>query len=158
MWQDDQIWREEQFHKIMQTVLRVHSNTLQEVNALNAVRFSTREELYRRIQIAHDFIRSFYDQPITLQKIAEVSCLSPNHLLRNYSQIFGKTPHHFISELRITKAKKLLGMEQYSITDISFEIGLNNPVSFSKLFKQYTEISPLQFRKGLLPHAITPKK
>jgi len=146
----EDLWLEEQLHKIMETLLSIHRDTLQKVHSLNACRFSTREEIYRRISIAHDYIRSFYSQQIQLQEIAQIACLSPNHLLRNYAQIFGKTPHQHISELRISKAIQLLKKLEYNITDISFEVGFQNPVSFSKMFKQHVGISPMQFRKKVI--------
>lgn len=75
---------EEQFHALMDQILSRHFHTLKEAESLSALRNSTREELYRRISTAHEYIRSFYDQPIKLNDIAMIACLSPNHLLRNY--------------------------------------------------------------------------
>ncbi|MBM7587108.1 AraC-like DNA-binding protein [Bacillus pakistanensis] len=149
-YQDDLLWKEEQFHKIMQTILHIHNDTLREVHSLKALRFTTREELYRRIHTAHDYIRSFYTQQIQLEDIAQIACLSPNHLLRNYSNIFGKSPHQHIMELRVSKAIQLLSNLDDNITDISFKIGYNNPVSFSKMFKQHVGLSPLAFRKKVI--------
>jgi AraC-like DNA-binding protein len=148
--ENDPFGYEEHFHKLMHTLLFEHINTLREVETLSAVRNSTREELYRRISTAHDYIRSCYDKPINLNDIAQIACLSPNHLLRTYSQIYDKTPHQHISQFRIQKAKQLLLNLDFSITDITFEIGLNNPVSFSKMFKQHVGISPLEFRKKVI--------
>ncbi|MGE8205903.1 helix-turn-helix domain-containing protein [Heyndrickxia sp. NPDC080065] len=150
MFQNDLLWKEEQFYKLMQTVIGVHQNTLKEICSLSALRASTREEIYRRINIAHDYIRAFYHRPITLQDISKIACLSPNHLLRNYSEVFGSSPHQHITELRLLKAKKLLRNLEYSITDITFEIGLNNPVSFSKMFKKHEGMSPMQYRKKVI--------
>ncbi|MGM9987920.1 MAG: helix-turn-helix domain-containing protein [Bacillaceae bacterium] len=146
----DSLWHEEQFYKLMQLIIFEHTHTLKDIESLHALHFSTREELFRRISIAHDYIRAFYNQQIKLQDIAQVACLSPNHLLRNYSKFYGKTPHQHISELRIIQAKKLLTNLKSSITDISFELGFNNPVSFSKMFKQHVGISPIQFRKKVI--------
>ncbi|WHY78348.1 AraC family transcriptional regulator [Neobacillus sp. WH10] len=147
---NDLVGYEEQFHKLMQTLLFAHFDTLKEVESLHAIRTSTREELYRRISTAHDYIRSFYNKPIKLNDIARIACLSPNHLLRTYSQIFGKTPHQHISEYRILKAKDLLRNLDFTITDITFELGFTNPVSFSKMFKQHVGVSPIQFRKKVI--------
>lgn len=146
----DALGFEEQFHRLMETILSRHFLTLKETESLNTIRHSTREELYRRISIAHEYIRSLYHQPIKLDDVARIACLSPNHLLRNYAKIYGKTPHQHISEFRITKAKQLLLNLNLSITDITFELGFHNPVSFSKMFKQYVGISPLQFRKKVI--------
>jgi AraC family transcriptional regulator len=141
---------EDVYHSIMEILLRGHSNQVSEIESLQAVRTSTREELFRRISIAHEYIRAYYDQPITLKDIASAACLSQNHLLRNYSRIYGRTPHQHISGFRIRKAKQLLTESLLSMTEITFRLGFNNPVSFSKMFKQHTGISPLQFRKKVI--------
>lgn len=146
----DSIGYEEQFHQIMRTILLGHFDVRKEMDALHALRQSTREELYRRTSTAHDYIRAFYDQPIRLDEIAQIACLSPNHLLRAYAQVYGKTPHQHISEYRIQRAKQLLAKLDFSMTDIAFEVGFSNPVSFSKMFKQHVGISPLSFRKKVI--------
>ncbi|MDC2866464.1 helix-turn-helix domain-containing protein [Bacillus sp. BP-3] len=148
--ENDPVGYEEQFHKLIQIILFEHFDAWKEVESLRAVRNSTREELYRRISIAHEYIRAYYDRPIKLNEIAQIACLSPNHLLRTYSQIYRKTPHQHISEFRVRKAKKLLTQLDFNMTDITFELGLQNPVSFSKMFKQHVGISPIEFRKKVI--------
>ncbi|WP_020063061.1 helix-turn-helix domain-containing protein [Bacillus sp. 123MFChir2] len=148
--ENDPVGYEEQFHKLMQIILFEQFDAWKEVEALRAIRNSTREELYRRISIAHEYIRAYYDKTIKLNEIAQIACLSPNHLLRTYSQIYGKTPHQHISEFRIRKAKKLLTQLDFNMTDITFELGLQNPVSFSKMFKQHVGVSPIEFRKKVI--------
>ncbi|MEW9108538.1 MAG: AraC family transcriptional regulator [Cytobacillus gottheilii] len=146
----DSVGYEEQFHKIMYSILNEHLNTYTEIESLHAIRNSTREELYRRVSIAHDYIRSYFNHPIKLDKIARIACLSPNHLLRTYNQIYGRTPHQHISEFRIQKAKQLLSKADKNMTDITFELGFQNPVSFSKVFKQHVGISPIEYRKKVI--------
>jgi AraC family transcriptional regulator len=141
---------EEQFYQIMNSILNEHVRTYKEIESLQAIRYSTREELYRRISIAHDYIRSYYDQPIKLDEVARVACLSTNHLLRTYAQIYGKTPHQHISAFRIQKAKQLLEELEHNMTTITFELGFQNPVSFSKMFKQHVGISPKEYRKKVI--------
>ncbi|RDU37342.1 AraC family transcriptional regulator [Neobacillus piezotolerans] len=147
---EDPLGYEEQFHMFMQSLLYTQLDTLKEIESLNAVRSSTREELYRRISIANDYIRSFFDTAISLDDIARISCMSANHLLRTYIQLFGKTPYQHISELRLEKAKRLLKNPGLSITDITFELGFSNPVSFSKMFRQHEGLSPNQYRKKVI--------
>ncbi|MFC7782958.1 helix-turn-helix domain-containing protein [Rossellomorea sp. GCM10028870] len=143
----DSVGYEEQFHKIMFSIINEHINTYTEIESLHAIRNSTREELYRRVSIAHDYIRSYFNQPIKLEEVAKVACLSPNHLLRTYSQIYGRTPHQHITVFRIQKAKQLLAELDHNMTDITFELGFQNPVSFSKMFKQHVGLSPKEYRK-----------
>ncbi|MGG3572483.1 AraC family transcriptional regulator [Bacillus gobiensis] len=146
----DPLWLDEQYYKIMQTVLHIHRKTVRDVHSIKALLPTTREEIYRRISIAHDFIRAFYDRPLKLSEIARIACLSPNHLLRSYVDVFSKTPHQHITEFRLSRAKQLLGNPDYSLTDIAFAIGFQQLASFSKMFKIYTGISPMQFRKKVI--------
>ncbi|MCG7345892.1 AraC family transcriptional regulator [Sporosarcina sp. ACRSL] len=146
----DACWHDEQFHRIMETLIVEQLSTLREVESLQALRKSTREELFQRVTTANEYIRAFFAEPLQLTDIAKVACLSQNHLLRSYSQVFGKTPHQHISELRIEKAKKLLANFELNMTDIAFEIGFLNPVSFSKMFKQHMGMSPLHYRKKVI--------
>ena len=134
----------------MQTLIVEQSATKREIESLQALRKSTREELFQRVTTAHEYIRAFFSEPLQLTDIAKVACSSPNHLLRSYAQVFGKTPHQHISELRIQKAKKLLANFDLNMTDIAFEIGFMNPVSFSKMFKQHIGMSPLHYRKKVI--------
>ncbi|MDM5314529.1 AraC family transcriptional regulator [Fictibacillus sp. b24] len=151
LYKDDSLLLDEQFHFIMQSIVFEQMNTWEKVNKLDAAKPSTREEIYKRISIAHEYIRAFFDKKdISLDEIAAVSCLSPNHLLRNYFTIYKRTPFQHIADLRIKKSISLLQNLDYSMTDITFEIGLNNPVSFSKLFKQHVGLSPLQYRKKVI--------
>ncbi|MGF7015690.1 AraC-like DNA-binding protein [Ornithinibacillus bavariensis] len=147
---EESVGYEEQFYRIMISILNEHINSYKEIESLKAIRRSTREELYRRVSIAHDYIRSFYHQPIKLEEIAKVACLSPNHLLRTYAQIYGRTPHQHVSVLRIEKAKQLLEKFDYTMTEITFELGYENPVSFSKMFKQHVGIAPKEYRKKVI--------
>jgi transcriptional regulator GlxA family with amidase domain len=82
--------------------------------------------------------------------VAKIACLSPNHLIRTYFQVYGKTPHQHISEFRIQKAKQLLSKTDKNMTDITFLLGFQNPVSFSKMFKQHVGISPIEYRKQVI--------
>jgi AraC family transcriptional regulator len=141
---------EELYHFLMQDLLNTHIQQLSDVDSIQSIRKSTREELYKRISIAHEYIRACYHESITLKDIAQAACLSPNHLLRNYSTIYGKTPHQHITEFRIVETKHLLAETELSMTEITFRIGLNNPVSFSKLFKQHTGYTPLHYRKKVI--------
>ena len=141
---------EEQFHFLMENLLISHFHHLKETESILAVKRSTREEIYRRICIAHEYIRAYFHHSLTIEDLAKVACLSPNHLIRTYSQLYGKTPHRHISEFRIEKAKTLLKNPGLSMTDIAFELGFQNPASFTRMFNQFVGIPPTHFRKKVI--------
>ncbi|PFA68076.1 AraC family transcriptional regulator [Bacillus sp. AFS015802] len=141
---------EEQYHFLMENLLISHFRHLKETESILAVKRSTREEIYRRVSIAHEYIRAYFHHSLSIEDLAKMACLSPNHLIRTYSQLYGKTPHRHISEFRIEKAKKLLKDPGLSMTDIAFELGYQNPASFTRMFTQFVGIPPTHFRKKVI--------
>ncbi|MDQ3665515.1 MAG: AraC family transcriptional regulator [Acidobacteriota bacterium] len=144
---DQSGWLEEQMHELMQLLLRVRQVTHIEALALNAVRISTREELYRRLVRAKDYISACFDQPLTLKDIAAVACLSPNHLLRSFRQAFRRTPHQFLTAKRLEHAERMLADSNLSVTEICFSVGFESLGSFSRMFRRHTGFSPNEYRR-----------
>lgn len=65
-------------------------------------------EVYQRLCRARKFIDHCYDDPIDLDRISSEACFSRYHFLRLFRQAFNKTPHQYLIERRIEKAKELL--------------------------------------------------
>ncbi|WP_442603151.1 helix-turn-helix domain-containing protein [Paenibacillus sp. KN14-4R] len=145
--QINQTWLEEKMYELAQGLLHVHRHVHHEAQRLQSLKASTREELYRRLHIGHDFMAACYSQPISLTDIARVACLSPNHFLRSYKQLFGMSPHQFLTEKRLQQAKRLLLQTDQPVTDICLEVGFQSPSSFSGLFTKRFGVSPSLFRQ-----------
>lgn len=139
-------WLYEQFNEVMQRLLQVHFNVYKEVEALPVARMTTREELYRRLYRARDYMEAAFDTPVTLDELARVASLSPTHFLRMFKQLFHQTPHQYLINKRLERAKQLLLQTDRSVTDICFTLGFESPGSFSWLFRQRVGCSPTAYR------------
>jgi AraC family transcriptional regulator len=146
--QIDSMWLEEKLHEIIQKLLLVHRQVYFEMMKLPSLRFSTKEELYRRVHIGHEYLTAYFNTPISLTEISKVACLSPNHFLRNYKLMFGVSPHQYLIERRLQEAKRLLLISDKSVTDICFEVGFQSHGSFSYLFSKRFGLSPSKLRKS----------
>ncbi|AZA54222.1 helix-turn-helix domain-containing protein [Chryseobacterium sp. G0201] len=83
----------------------------------------------------------------SVKTIAEQMNISPNYLgtlLRIHTQ--QNTQQHIQNKI-INTAKERLSTTTLSVSEIAYELGFEHPQSFSKLFKQKTNQSPLEFRK-----------
>ena len=60
--------------------------------------------------------------------------------------ITGKSTQQFIQDKLIDAAKVKLSTTNLSIGEIAFNLGFEHPQSFSKLFKNKTNVTPLEFR------------
>ena len=62
----------------------------------------------------------------------------------------GLAPIEFIKEMRINRAVQLIETGEYSMTQISYMVGINDPRYFSKCFKQKMGMTPTEYRDKVL--------
>ena len=103
-------------------------------------------ETLERLARARDFIDHCYDHPLSLDQISEKACFSRYHFLRLFRQAFNKTPHQYLTQRRIEKAKELLSSSGLTVTDVCFEVGFESLGSFSSLFHKHVGHPPITFR------------
>ena len=104
-------------------------------------------ETIKRLGRAREFIDDCYDHPLSLDQISEKACFSRYHFLRLFRQAFNKTPHQYLTERRIERAKELLTSEDLRVTDVCFEVGFQSLGSFSSLFQKYVGHAPVIYRE-----------
>ena len=66
-------------------------------------------------------------------------------LYRKILSLTGKTPIEFIRSIRLKRAARLLEKSGLSIAEIAYEVGFNNPKTFTKFFKEEFKILPSQY-------------
>ena len=115
--------------------------------SLKSSKKSTKEELVKRLYLAVDYIYAFYNQPIKLEELAQISCLSKYHFLRSFKQVFGLAPYQFIQQIRFKQAIHLLEHSSATLQEIAYAIGLENASSLSRLFFRTSGAYPSTYRK-----------
>ncbi|SFE48451.1 AraC-type DNA-binding protein [Paenibacillus algorifonticola] len=86
-------------------------------------------------------------EDIDVRELIEMYGRGKTYFYTHFKQAVGVTPNQFIHRLRLQIAMHLLKTTSKSITDIAFECGYNSIHYFNKHFKQYSEVSPREFRK-----------
>lgn len=142
---DDQ-WLEEKLRELLASMLGTQRGVKRATNNLPAVRPATREELWRRVNRARDFLHANLGAPLPLSEVAAVACLSPFHLLRTFQAAFGQTPHQYLNQCRLERAKFLLEKTKIPVTTICLECGFTSLGSFSALFRKSCGMSPRTWR------------
>ena len=104
-----------------------------------------RQYLYLRAVRAKLFIDENFASAIDLSKIADEACFSKFHFVRLFKEIFGRTPHQYLTHVRIEKAKEYLD-EGQTVAYACFEVGFDSISSFSGLFKRRTGKTPGQYQ------------
>lgn len=84
----------------------------------------------------------------TVQYISEQLHVSPNYLSDMLRTLTGQSTQQHIHNKLIEKAKEILTTTQLSVSEIAYQLGFEHPQSFSKLFKNKTDATPLAFRNS----------
>ena len=87
---------------------------------------------------------------LSIQNIAQHSCLSDTYLCAYFKKSTGRTLNEYITELRIEKAKELLRDRNLKLYEITDEVGLTDTNYFSTLFKKNTGLTPSEYRVNQL--------
>jgi len=82
----------------------------------------------------------------SVQDISSTLNVSPSYLGNLLRALTGQGTQQHIHEKLIEKAKEKLSTTNLSISEIAYGLGFEHPQSFNKLFKNKTEMSPLEFR------------
>ncbi|UHG89800.1 helix-turn-helix domain-containing protein [Spirosoma oryzicola] len=84
----------------------------------------------------------------SVRELSDYLAVSPRYLTDMLKSLTGQSTQQFIHNKLIEKAKDMLSTSSLSIAEIAYELGFEHPQSFNKLFKQKTNVSPVEFRQS----------
>ncbi|MBS1774421.1 MAG: helix-turn-helix transcriptional regulator [Bacteroidetes bacterium] len=103
-------------------------------------------DIYKRVVNAKMYIDDNLHEPIGLEQVSEKACFSPFHFHRLFTCIYRKTPHEYLTQVRIEAAKQMLRKGNDSVTHVCASVGFESLGSFSTLFKKKNGVSPQEYR------------
>jgi AraC-like DNA-binding protein len=74
--------------------------------------------------------------------------ISKVQLYRKVKALIGYNVNDYILSVRIQKAKYLLQEENYSISEIAYQVGFTSQGYFSTVFKSKVEVTPSEYREN----------
>lgn len=101
------------------------------------------------LEHALQFIQFNYNRNIQISDIAEYIGITRSYLFNIFKTNLNISPKDYLLRYRMNKAKKFLETTTDSIQQISENVGYTDPLSFSKMFRHCTGISPSQYRKNI---------
>ncbi len=109
---------------------------------------TTRERLER----ARSFLHAHATDAVDLDRVAKEAAFSRFHFQREFAKAFGRTPHQYLMQRRLEKAKQLL-LGDASVTEVCFAVGYESVGSFSTTFRKHVGVAPSRYRKRIFPSA-----
>jgi AraC-like DNA-binding protein len=96
---------------------------------------------------ARDYADRSYAEPIDLDAMAAVACVSKYHFVRLFKATYGLTPMEYVSQRRIERAQDLLRATNLTVTEVCFAVGFSSLGSFSSRFRALVGESPSDFQR-----------
>src|ERR1700710_3041286 len=94
-----------------------------------------------------DHIYDHLDEPLDIDKLAEIACLSSYHWHRIYQAMYGETIATTVRRLRLHRAAGLLANGTLSIAEIATLSGYSSLQSFTRTFSAVFGMPPARYRK-----------
>ena len=105
------------------------------------------DDLLAHLRRARDYADRSYAEPLSLEEMAAVACLSKYHFARMFKATYGVTPMEHVSERRIERAQDLLRATNLTVTEVCFAVGYSSLGSFSSRFRALVGESPSDFQR-----------
>jgi AraC family transcriptional regulator len=137
----------ELFGELFLAMLALNSDVKNEIGNIRKLKTSTREELYRRLNYARDYMECCFDQGLSLSKVARVACLNKEYFIRQFKIYFGQTPAQFLIQKRMAAAEKIIITSDTAISEVCRRVGYSDLTSFGKLFRKYYKTNPENYRR-----------
>lgn len=108
------------------------------------------EDEMDRVDKVITYMQEHYgDKSISLQRLADLAALHPNHFTQSFRKQTGLSCMQFLARLRMKKAKELLDDSNLKISEIAERVGYENPLYFSSYFKKWVGLNPSEYKERL---------
>ena len=101
-----------------------------------------------KLRRAMAFIEAHIDQPIRLEQLAAAAAVSPFHFHRQFKRSTGITPHRYIVQMRMERAKALLSQSELSLAEVAARVGFADQSHFTSIFRRMTSMTPRSYRNA----------
>ncbi|WP_219835663.1 AraC family transcriptional regulator [Paenibacillus sp. R14(2021)] len=105
-----------------------------------------RIEPIEKIDRVLEYIEQHLSEAISVEDMARLAFLHPNYFIGYFKNIVGFAPTQYVNIRRLERAKKLLEQEEYSISEIARQVGMQN-YYLSRQFKHYTGLTPSRYKQ-----------
>lgn len=99
--------------------------------------------------MAKRYIGAHYYEEITIDQVAAHMGISRKYLFAIFKKALGISPKEYLIDYRMKRAKEFLADRDLPIGHIAYSVGYQDQLTFSKMFKLKTGLSPSAYRDQL---------
>ena len=92
-----------------------------------------------------------FTSDLSLQTLASESGYSRVHFVRMFRAATGYSPHNYLLNLKLERARELLRNPSISLIDIALDCGFSSHSHMSRIFHKFVGVTPSAYRRGSAP-------
>lgn len=108
---------------------------------------SFKKEENRRLDKIYDYIINHFREEITLEKVADLASMNTSSFCRYFKKTTNKTFSHYLNEVRVGFACRLLMEHKHNISETCYACGFNNISNFNRQFRMIAKMSPSEYSR-----------
>lgn len=106
------------------------------------------------IKQAQSFLEKNFYEKISFEKLSKRLALGRRNFDRRFIKATGNTPVEYLQRVKIESAKKAFETTRKNISEVMYETGYSDQKAFREVFRKYTGISPLEYKRKYNKEAV----
>jgi len=98
------------------------------------------------LQRIEEYVEANLDSALDIDELAAIVRMSASHFTRSFHKSVGVTPHRYVIQNRVMRARELLANTDLPLTEIALSTGFSDQSHFSRRFREIVGIPPGAFR------------
>lgn len=98
-----------------------------------------------KLRLVTDYINNNLEHELSLNELAAIAQLSQYHFCRAFKQSSGFSPHQYLIQQRVERAKQLLQSDEMNISAVAIACGFTHQSHLHRHFKRLTGVTPKTF-------------
>lgn len=99
-----------------------------------------------KLKQIQDYIEDHLAEEIAIEDMAALVPMSQFHFARAFKAATGETPHKYLTQRRMERAKVLLTVTKLAIAEVAYRVGFSNQSHFTAHFRKTTGMTPKDYR------------
>ncbi|MFD1907617.1 helix-turn-helix transcriptional regulator [Paenibacillus rhizoplanae] len=108
-----------------------------------------KQNVRKEIAEAKRYVMNHIGEKVGMEEMAKRLGLNPTHFSRLFRLETGLTFIEYVTRMKMEQARDLLNQTNLTIVEIAEQLGYDNVSYFIKLFRNFSGMTPAEFRKSI---------